>query len=276
MREAAEPTEPSYRGGHGAPLVLLHGVSMSWRAWRPVLGELERHHDVFAPTMRGHRGGRPWDEDVPVRVPELVDAVCAELDDAGIDTAHVVGNSLGGWVALELARRGRALSCVALSPAGAWRRPLDLRRLVASFRIAMALGRPAWIRRLADRPRARRVMLRRIMENGDRVPGAEVPGLFDDLEGCAMLDEFLAGARAQDAFAPLASASCPIRLAWAEHDRTIPWARYGVPMRARLPGAEVVRLPGCGHVPMWDDPELVVRTILQVTVGCAQVSRKKC
>ena len=267
MGGTAERADASYRGGHGTPLVLLHGVSMSWRAWRPVLGELERHHEVFAPTMSGHRGGQPWADGVPVRVPALVDAVCAQLDDAGIDAAHVAGNSLGGWVALELARRGRALSCVALSPAGAWRRPLDLRRLVASFRVAMALGRPAWIRRLADHPQARRVLLRRIMEHGERIPPDEVPGLFDDLVGCAMLDEFLAGARPEDAIEPLASASCPIRVAWAEHDRTIPWARYGVPMRDRLPGAEVVRLPGCGHVPMWDDPELVVRTILQVSAS---------
>ncbi|GAA4737021.1 alpha/beta fold hydrolase [Actinomycetospora chibensis] len=260
-----EDVEPSYRGGSGPPLVLLHGASMSWRAWRPVLDELERHHEVFAPTMTGHRGGVPWVDGTPVRVEAIVDAVGAQLDEAGIATAHVAGNSLGGWVALELARRGRAETCTAFSPAGAWRRPFDLRRLIWTFRLGLVLGRPRGLRRLAAHPGARRVLLNRVMEHGERVPEQDVEGFFEDLAGCVVIDELLSGARAGDGLPAFPELPCPVRVAWSERDHILPWRDYGVPMQVALPGADFVRLPRCGHVPMWDDPELVVRSLLQVT-----------
>ena len=50
----------SHRGGSGPPLVLIHGVTDTWRTWELVLGELERHHDVLAPALPGHAGGRRW------------------------------------------------------------------------------------------------------------------------------------------------------------------------------------------------------------------------
>jgi pimeloyl-ACP methyl ester carboxylesterase len=87
--------------------------------WEPVLEALERSHDVLAVNLAGHVAG-PELADTPVSVNALVDAVERDLDGAGFDTAHVVGNSLGGWIAFELATRGRARSVVALAPAGGW------------------------------------------------------------------------------------------------------------------------------------------------------------
>lgn len=238
---------------------------MSWRAWRPVLDELERHHDVFAVTLSGHRGGAPWEEHIPVTVEALVDAVCDRLDEAGLGAVHVAGNSLGGWVALELARRGRALSCVALSPAGAWRRPVQLRRLKAAFGLGFLLGGLRSARRAMDRPRLRRLLLLAVMRHGDRLSPPEVEGFFDDLAGATTVKDLLRAARPGDHIAPFAGTPCPIRVAWAEYDHIVPWAGYGVPMRDAVPGAEFVRLPGCGHVPMWDAPALVARVVLQVS-----------
>ncbi|GAA4737333.1 alpha/beta fold hydrolase [Actinomycetospora chibensis] len=86
--------------------MLLHGANMSWRAWRPVLDGLQAHHEVFAPTLVGHRGGASWTEGVPVAVPEIVDRVCEQLDEAGIATAHVVGNSLERVWRIKVARPG--------------------------------------------------------------------------------------------------------------------------------------------------------------------------
>lgn len=74
-------TDAPYRGGHGEPLVLLHGASMSWRAWRPVLAGLEAHHDVLVPTMAGHRGGSPWPVGEPVGVAGIADDVETLMDD---------------------------------------------------------------------------------------------------------------------------------------------------------------------------------------------------
>jgi pimeloyl-ACP methyl ester carboxylesterase len=104
-------------GGAGEPLVLIHGFSGTRLIWEPVLEALEPAHDVLAVNLAGHVGG-PELADTPVSVTALVDAVERDLDGAGFDTAHVVGNSLGGWIALELATRGRARSVVALAPAG--------------------------------------------------------------------------------------------------------------------------------------------------------------
>lgn len=73
-------------------------------------------------------------------------------------------------MALELARRGRARTCVALSPAGAWQRPLDLTRLLWLFRVGAAAGRPSWIRGIARHDHIRRLLLKGMMEHGERVP----------------------------------------------------------------------------------------------------------
>ena len=77
-----------------------------------MLPALERRHDVLAPTLPGHAGGPPLDGEVDDAL--IADAVERAMDDAGFETAHLVGNSLGGYVALQLAARGRARSVVAL------------------------------------------------------------------------------------------------------------------------------------------------------------------
>src|SRR3954449_11488047 len=99
-------------------MLLLHGFTATWRAWDLVMPALERRHDVLAPTLPGHAGGPPLDGDVGAEA--ILDAVERAMDDAGFATAHVVGNSLGGYIALRLAARGRARSVVALAPAGGW------------------------------------------------------------------------------------------------------------------------------------------------------------
>src|SRR4051794_29164637 len=114
---------PSLRVGSGPPLVLLHGFVDTWRTWELVLPALERHHDVLAPTLVGHAGGPPLEGAVTRHL--LADAVERAMDAAGFATAHVAGNSLGGYVALQLAARGRAESVVAFAPGGGWARGDD-------------------------------------------------------------------------------------------------------------------------------------------------------
>src|SRR5262245_43446660 len=109
---------PAHRGGEGPPLVLLHGFTGSWRVWELVLPALERRHDVLAPTLPGHAGGPPLEGELSHDL--VPDAIERAMDAAGFGTAHIVGNSVGGYVALKLAARGRARSVVALAPAGGW------------------------------------------------------------------------------------------------------------------------------------------------------------
>jgi len=273
-RSASGTTTAAYRDGAGEPLVLLHGINASWRVWRPVLAALQAKHDVFAPTLPGHRGGPPLDPGQPVSIGLLADGVERILDAAGIERAHLAGNSLGGWIAIELARRGRARSVVALSPAGGWTSDRDLGRVVRLLEAARMLIERRDALGLTDlmrRPRFRRLALRQAMTRGDLIPPQEVLEMMEDTAGCTMFTGFIDWIRGAE---PIASSNtpvdCPIRVAWAEEDRTIPFARYGCPLLAALDRAELVTLRGVGHIPMYDDPALVARTILEVTTGKTQ------
>ena len=109
----------AHRGGAGAPLLLLHGFTDTWRTWEPVLPVLERRFEVLAPTLAGHAGGAVYPA-AGASDEAIIDAVEAALDAAGWEAPAVAGNSLGGFVGLRLAERGRARSLVALAPAGGW------------------------------------------------------------------------------------------------------------------------------------------------------------
>jgi pimeloyl-ACP methyl ester carboxylesterase len=261
----------AHRGGSGTPLVLLHGLNASWRVWRPLLGALEAAHDVLAPTLLGHRGGPVVPTPGPVTVAQIADAVELLLDGERIATAHIAGNSLGGWVALELGRRGRARSVVALSPVGGWERARDIRRALRLAQLGQSTlkhRRRLGLEPLLRRPRSRRMLLHMAMEHGDRIPAREAAELIEDLVCCTAFPGIVGWLRTA---APLdhrgQPAAHPIRIAWAERDRTIPLARFGRAFLASVPGAEHVTMPGVGHVPMYDDPALVARTILDVTLA---------
>jgi pimeloyl-ACP methyl ester carboxylesterase len=245
-----------------APIVLLHGATSSAKAWDALIPPLGQTYRVFAPTLAGHCGGPPLPAGDAGVVHRIVEAMCRQLDEAAIDTAHLVGNSLGGWVALELARRGRAKSVLALSPAGAWRSPRDLRRLLVLFRAGAALGGANYMSQLVAHKRVRRILLRLMAEHADRLTPAQVAATFEDMAACSALPDILDGARSNGPIEPVLDVKCPVRIAWGVHDRMLPFMRYGVPMLLAVPAAKLRFLPGVGHVPMVDDPVLVANTIL--------------
>ncbi|MGQ0631382.1 MAG: alpha/beta fold hydrolase [Sporichthyaceae bacterium] len=262
---STEPMTDAYVGGAGSPLVLLHGINGSWRIWRPVLAGLEERHAVFAPTLIGHRGG-PELPPGPNGIKPVADDLEARLDAAGISTAHLVGNSLGGWLALELAARGRATSVVAFAPAGNYRGARDLRRVGTLLKMAKRSANNKTVHKLMANPRYRRVLLRSAMERGDLIPAEDLVGMSEDLAACTMLDGLLASLAVSGPTRELAvPADTPVRIVWPVKDRTIPFTRYGHPWTEVLPNAELIMVSGVGHVPMYDDPALVVRTVLEFT-----------
>src|SRR4051812_20755594 len=112
-----EMTPALYRAGEGEQLVLLHGFTATWRCWQPVLGTLAAQFEVIAPTLHGHHGGPKLPDSGHARsIVEAADHVEEQLDELGVGEAHVAGNSLGGALALELGKRGRARSVIAISP----------------------------------------------------------------------------------------------------------------------------------------------------------------
>ncbi|HEY1442654.1 MAG TPA: alpha/beta fold hydrolase [Mycobacterium sp.] len=249
-----------YRNGAGEPLVLLHGTTASWRVWHPVLDRLAQHYDVFAPTLPGHRAGPPLPG--PPTIDAIVDGVEATLDDAGISTAHIAGNSLGGLIALELLRRGRARSVVNFNGPFAWRNDRDIARLILFIALNEGLVRSGLIQAAAHRSGAvRRRILRQVMNHGDRLSAEQVSTVFADARHCVLARPLLRTVLAEGPRPRLDVGAVPVHIAWSHGDRVVPYDRYGAPTAAHLPGAHLIRLAGVGHVPMWDNPELVVQTI---------------
>jgi pimeloyl-ACP methyl ester carboxylesterase len=269
---------PSYRAGTGTPLLLLHGVGAIWRAWSPVLPYLEPHHEVIVPTLHGHAGGPPLDSQVAPSVQALVDGIEEQLDRLGLSKVHIVGNSLGGWIGIELARRGRARSLVLLSPAGAWRSPHRLRVTAHGIRFSFgALARnSSRAEAIAERRLLHWAMLAGQVAHPHRVP-RETLVTYIQASGQSPVVEPLLRVLHLNPVDPLpADRDYPVRLVWAERDRILPFKHFGSPMLERLPGAELIRLSGVGHVPMSDDPARVAELILEVTraVDHAAMSRQ--
>jgi pimeloyl-ACP methyl ester carboxylesterase len=258
---------PLHRGGTGSTLVLLHGITAHWPIWSPLLTALEREHDVFAPTLPGHWGGPPLAGEVTLAT--LADATERILDEHAIERAHLVGNSLGGWLAIELGRRGRALSVTGLSPAGGWTHAKDVRRVVQMLSSAQRLlsyRQRLRLQSLVRRPRVRRLAFAGAMEHGERLTPAEAWVMIEAAANCEIFAGFMDWVRSTEPLARAVSEQdYPITIAWGERDRTLPLTRYGGPVYAVIPAAEQVTLKGVGHVPMYDDPALVVHTILETT-----------
>jgi pimeloyl-ACP methyl ester carboxylesterase len=244
------------RRGRGEALVLLHPLGSSLVVWEPVLDQLARERDVIALDMPGFGSSAQLGDGAEPTPTGLAAGVAAFLDSLEVGEAHVVGNSLGAWVAIELARSGRARSVTGLAPAGFWSKPLGPRRGVEPrtlARVALPL-----LPVLSRTPRGRRLALAGAVAHPELVPPKAARRLVRDY---ARSPAFVRANRAMRAglVGSLASLDVPVTLAWAEHDRLVRRPNRSVP------GARMVDLPGCGHIPTWDDPELVTRVILEAT-----------
>jgi pimeloyl-ACP methyl ester carboxylesterase len=250
------------------PLVCLHGFMDTWRTWELVLPALEHHHDVLAPTLPGHAGGSSIEGEIDDAA--LADAVERAMDDAGFEMAHLVGNSLGGFVALQLAARGRARSVVAFAPAGGWARGdeswRELLRLQSSIHEAARAAAPH-AEAILSTPEGRRRATQYIAERFEHIP---VALLAHQLLGVATCD-----ASRLIEYAALASweldaerIACPVRVVWGNEDRLLPWPSAAARFRYEwLPHADWIELDGVGHCPQLDVPLEAAQLILGFTAG---------
>jgi pimeloyl-ACP methyl ester carboxylesterase len=238
------------------PLLLLHGLGGSRVVWDPVVGLLEAEREVTVLDMPGFGQAPPLPDGVEPSPANLAAAVAARCEELGLERPHVAGNSLGGWVGLEMGREGRAASVTAISPAGLWKRPLgprrrDPHRLAGQARplvsLALRLRRP------------REAMLRTFAARPERIPveaGRELVLGWIDAGGYAGANR----AMRTHLFDPSGyPEDVPVTIAWGELDRLV-----GPPKPGRRPaGARFLTLPDVGHTPTWDDPELVARVLLE-------------
>lgn len=252
------------RSGAGRPLILLHGIGHSRVAWRPVTERLAAQREIYAVDLPGHgRTPLPGSRGA-LGIPELTDHVERFISELGLpDRPDVAGNSLGGGIALELLRRDAVGSAVALSPAGFWS-PWERRYALVVIRSTLGLTRlpEPLLRRLIDVAPIRDSMagfyfahprnlgMDDLVESVRGFAGPGVPAILPYSKLYLFRPDDLDSQRAT--------------IAWGDRDRLL-LSRQASRARALLPLARHVTLPGCGHVPMSDDPDRVAGVILDGT-----------
>lgn len=250
------------------PLVLIHGFSGTPVLWEPIAPLLAERHELLAPVTAGHCGGATLAVGVRCGIAALADDLEAQMDAAGIETAHVCGNSLGGWLALELAVRGRARSVVALAPAGGWEAGSSaearLRRYFTRTHRVLGIAGP-FAETFARRPGLRRLALRDVSAHPERYSARQALDIMRGAQDCPIYIDLMEAILRDGPPKAFEGIECPVRIVWGTADRVIPHRRYAQRLRDMIPAADYVELGGLGHCPMVDDPELVARTVLEVT-----------
>ncbi len=259
------PREPIHAGS-GEPILLLHPFLCSQNVWRTVADQLADtgRFEVFAPTMVGHHGG-PKSPTWMLHTAALVDDVERRLDQLGWDTAHIVGNSLGGWVGFELERRGRARTMTAIAPAGGWSQ-----HSVTKYETVLKFiaGGPALIAarlvgpRILKLPGVRRIATLPVSGPADGPSQADLVALVEDATHCSAYLQLLVKTLRMPGLLELASLAAPTQLVVCEKDRVFPTPRGNRYFLEHLPDdTRVIRLDGVGHIPMLEAPGIVTELI---------------
>ncbi|MFF5378733.1 alpha/beta fold hydrolase [[Kitasatospora] papulosa] len=260
--------EVSYeRTGVGAPLVLLHGIGHHRQAWDPVLRILAAERDVIAVDLPGFGASPALPHGLAHDLRTMVPVLGSFFEALGVVRPHVAGNSLGGLLALELGREGLARSVTALSPAGFWT-PSERRYAFGVLRAmrgaALAMPMPL-IERLSRSSPGRAALTSTIYARpGRRSPAAVVSETVALREATGFRQTLEAGSGVTFADDVPGVPGVPVSIAWGSKDRLLP-RRQGVRAGRAIPRARLVRLPGCGHVPMNDDPAAVARVVLDTS-----------
>jgi len=252
-----------HREGAGEPLVLIHGIGHHWQAWAPVIPELAREFDVLACDSPGFARSPELPAGTPATVASYAEAFAAWFADRGLDRPHVAGNSMGGAIALELARLGVVRSAHAVSPAGFWS-PGE--RRYAQLLLGTLTGIPAALRpavAAAARTAAGRVALAgTLYGRAWRTPADEAVRTLQDAWGAPAFAAALRGFDEYDfADGDELPGDVPVTVSWGSRDLLLPYWTQAPRARAALPQARHVTLSGCGHVPFTDDPGLCAAVI---------------
>ena len=238
-----------------------------------MLPQLERRFDVLAVDLPGFGHSEPLPAGVASTPEALADAVEREMLGAGFDTAHISGNSLGGWIALELARRGRARTVTAISPAG-------LQHAREKQWGANILRGMRWLARSAHPPEAAlRNPLTRSLLAGPAVAQPwrydpdlliEATELFADNPGFEATLPHVVHAQPRG----LTTLDVPVLVLWGKLD-VILLPRQGRRFERLIPGAELRYISGAGHVPMTDVPDLLADAITEFALGSGRVGQDR-
>jgi pimeloyl-ACP methyl ester carboxylesterase len=265
-RFAPKKVQGGARAPEEPPILLVHGMGSADTVWKPIISALQEFNEVITCLLPGH-GGNPLDPKVGMDPFSLARHVSEEMAREGIHRAHVVGNSLGGWIVLELAAHfpERVSTVTALAPAGLWLHPFFIR----------VPGTDA-AKRIANRTnKFAHVGLR--LGIAQKLGFSRVSPRWREISYETMLDATRAMARsdgyypAWDSFldkrfdSPIHE-GVPVTILFGDKDRALPaktcQERSLAPAHARW-----VILENTGHAPMWDSPKEVVAEIARQTKG---------
>jgi pimeloyl-ACP methyl ester carboxylesterase len=256
MTRPTPATLAHHRAGQGSPLVLLHPLGADRHVWDAVAPFLAARRELIAIDLPGFGESPALDGQRPTPR-ALAAAVADHLTEIGVDRPHVAGNSLGGWVALELALSGVAGSVSGIAPAGLWPEPLVPKAAIAHRLARTLLPAARWC---VGTRLGRSVLLSSAVAHPRRVPAGAARQL---VQAYAQAPDFV---RVNDAmragrFEGLERIRCPVTLVWPDHDRLIRRPVW-VPDRVRN-----VVLSDAGHMPMWDMPEALAGVLLRASGG---------
>ena len=246
--------------GSGAPLVLLHGIGSRRGAWDPVVGALARERRAIVVDMPGFGGSSM--EDVEPTAAGFTTRLERWFAEQGLGRPHVAGNSMGGGIALELARRGTVASATAIAPIGFWL-PRELAFAQRSLRASRAVVtqlRPA-VSTLSRTAAGRTALFSQVHARPWRVSPAEAVATIDAFLDAPAFEPALEAFGAYRFRAGDELRGVPVTIAWGTRDALL-LPRQAARARRLLPWARHVALHGCGHVPFHDDPEAVAAVLL--------------
>ncbi|MCX5522532.1 alpha/beta fold hydrolase [Streptomyces bobili] len=260
--DGPRPVTVSYaRVGRGEPLLLLHGIGHHRQAWDPVVDILATERDVITVDLPGFGASPSLPDGLTYDLATTTAVFSAFCETLELDRPHVGGNSLGGLLALELGREKRVRSVTALSPAGFWseaERRYAFGVLLTMRQLSRRMPLPL-VERLSRSAAGRTALTSTIYARPARRSPEAVVAETLALAGATGFDQTLrsgATVRFTDDIPGI-----PVTVAWGSRDLLLV-RRQGVRAKQIIPRARLVRLPGCGHCPMNDDPALVARVLL--------------
>jgi pimeloyl-ACP methyl ester carboxylesterase len=257
------PLLASDRAGRGEPLLLLHGIGSTRDDFSALLPPLAEHFDVLALDLPGH-GGSPvgtW----PPTVAALTDAVEADLDARGLGRVHILGNSLGARIGIELAVRHRARSVVALSPSGLGLPAERLHQgvLMATARTLTRTLRPL-LGTLARTPAGRTALLAGMRARPWEASESEALAMRGGFADSTGFWSMLWWAVLQDVPTDLHRIDVPVLLAQGSVD--VVGAGQTPRYLALIPGSRFRLLPAAGHAPQSDAADAILDLVRETSV----------
>jgi pimeloyl-ACP methyl ester carboxylesterase len=253
------------RQGSGEPVILLHGIGLHRRSWDAVVPFLASEREVITLDLPGFGQSPDLPVPLPHDLPTVVAALKAVFLALGLERPHVVGHSLGGLIALRLAQAGCARSVTAIAPAGFWsetERRYTFAMLAAARHGARLLPETLLVR-LSGTAMGRAALTGLLYGDTDSCPPEAVTVCLRAMRDAPGFKATLRAGRLPGLFVGDIP-DVPVTIVWGTNDRLLP-GHQAARVRAEIPQARLVELPGCGHVPLYDAPDLIAQIILTTT-----------